>query len=301
MAATGLLALLDDITSLLDDIATMTKVTAKKTAGLVGDDLAVNAEKVTGVSAQRELPVIWAVAKGSLLNKLILVPAALVLSIIAPWLVTLLLIAGGVYLCYEGFEKSLHALCHGKNKNLDYAEVESRSVKPVNEQEKIKGAIRTDFILSAEIIVIALGVVKDMDLPIKIAVLSTIALAMTVGVYGLVALLLKLDDFALHLMASGRDRKLRYYSGSVLLRLVPYLMASLSILGTLAMFMVGGGIIAHNVHYVGEAVLSMMLLLIPYHAVADMLGAMFIGIAIGAIALTLVKLAQNSVAKLLRD
>lgn len=249
MAAGSLLALLDDIATILDDVAAMSKVAAKKTAGVLGDDLALNAQQVTGVKAERELPVVWAVAKGSLKNKVILVPAALAISAFVPWLITPLLVIGGAFLCYEGFEKVAHKFLHSKEEDAQHhAELKEALVNPAVdlvavEQEKIKGAIRTDFILSAEIIVISLGTVENAPFNQQLLVLVTIALAMTVGVYGLVAGIVKMDDAGLSLSqkASGLARG----AGRLLLATAPRLMKFLSIAGTAAMFMVGGGIISH--------------------------------------------------------
>jgi predicted DNA repair protein MutK len=256
MAGSSLLTLLDDIATLLDDISVMTKVAAKKTAGVLGDDLAVNAERVTGVRAERELPVVWAVAKGSAINKLILVPAALVISAILPWAVTPLLMLGGAYLCYEGFEKLWHFFTHREHEAVEEHEelLEAAADPAVDlvafEKTKIKGAIRTDFILSAEIIVIALGTVQGADLLARIGVLSAIAVLMTIGVYGLVAGIVKLDDAGLYLAertgASVWRRGLRAF-GHFILRLAPWLMKSLGVLGTAAMFLVGGGILVHGI------------------------------------------------------
>ncbi|WP_274571158.1 DUF808 domain-containing protein [Neisseria leonii] len=237
MASASLLMLLDDITSMLDDVALMTKMAAKKTAGVVGDDLALNANQVTGISAERELPVIWKVAKGSLVNKLILIPAALLISWLAPWLITPLLMAGGAFLCFEGVEKLLHKFFPSGQTQPDEAE-------PMDENAKIKGAIRTDFILSAEIIVIALGVAgAGTGLAERALMLSAVGLGMTVLVYGLVALIVKLDDFGLYLMNKGRTAEA---AGRGIIAVMPWLMRGLSIAGTLAMFLVGGGIIVHG-------------------------------------------------------
>lgn len=248
--ASSLFALLDDITSVLDDIATLTKVATKKTAGVLGDDLALNAQQVTGVSADRELPVVWAVAKGSFVNKAILVPAALVISAVAPWAIVPLLMAGGLYLCYEGAEKVLHRLFH--NKAEDEARSAERRAKLADqavdlvalEKDKIKGAIRTDFILSAEIIVITLGAVAQAPLTTQIAVLVSIAILMTVGVYGLVAGIVKLDDLGIYLSRRGDGMAAL---GRGILVATPWLMKGLSIAGTAAMFLVGGSILAHGV------------------------------------------------------
>ena len=267
--ASGLLALLDDIATLLDDVAAMTKVAArqgaaaaddvagmtqlaaKKTAGVLGDDLALNAQQVTGVRADRELPVVWAVAKGSMVNKAILVPAALAISALVPWLITPLLMAGGAFLCFEGTEKLLHKLFHSKSEEATHhgemiSAMGDEAVDVVAfEKEKIKGAVRTDFVLSAEIIVISLGTVAAASFAQRVLVLVGISILMTVGVYGLVAGIVKLDDLGLHLnrQASGVLRAL----GRGILSLPPWLMKTLSVLGTAAMFLVGGGILVHGV------------------------------------------------------
>jgi uncharacterized protein len=257
MALGSLLALLDDITTILDDVSVMTKIAAKKTAGVLGDDLALNAQQVTGVSADRELPVVWAVAKGSFINKLILVPAALAISYFLPWAITPLLMLGGTYLCFEGFEKIMHTLMHDPEDDLHTQEihhaVQDKSINLVElEKDKIKGAIRTDFILSAEIIVIALGTVAEANFIKQITVVSLIAITMTAGVYGLVAGIVKLDDLGLHLMQKkGQNtvRNMQRALGQKLLSATPYLMRTLSVLGTAAMFLVGGSIISHGVPY----------------------------------------------------
>lgn len=255
MATSSLLALLDDITTMLDDVSVMSQLAAKKTAGVLGDDLALNAQQVTGIAAQRELPVVWAVAKGSFINKLILVPAALLISAFLPWLITPLLMLGGAFLCFEGFEKIWHKLRHPETTDAHtqavHAAMQNTQTDLVAlEQEKIKGAIRTDFILSAEIIVIALGVVADAAITQRVLVLSIIAILMTLGVYGLVALIVKMDDIGLWLMQRNGQRLIAHAIrkfGYGLVNIVPYLMRLLSVLGTAAMFLVGGGIIAHGV------------------------------------------------------
>ena len=250
MAGSSLLTLLDDIASVLDDVALLTKVATRKTAGVLGDDLALNAEQVSGVQANRELAVVWAVAKGSALNKLILVPAALAISAFAPWAVTPLLMAGGLFLCYEGVEKVLHKLIHSKAEDGSrHAELTAALASPdvdlvAFEKQKIKGAIRTDFVLSAEIIVITLGVVAAAAFVAQVAVLAGIAALMTVGVYGLVAGIVKLDDAGL---ALSRRTGLQRALGAGIVRLAPYLMKALSIAGTAAMFLVGGGILTHGI------------------------------------------------------
>ena len=255
MAGTSLLALIDDIASILDDVAVMSKVAAKKTAGVLGDDLALNAYQVGGVHTDRELPVVWAVAKGSLKNKAILVPAALAISALTPWAITPLLMLGGAYLCFEGFEKIAHKLSHKHDDAAHHAEHINALTNPAVdmaalEKSKIQGAVRTDFILSAEIIVIALGTVASAAFGKQVAVLCAIAILMTVGVYGIVAGIVKLDDAGLHLsQKSGNNfwRKTQRAVGEALLNLAPYLMKGLSIVGTVAMFMVGGGILTHGI------------------------------------------------------
>ena len=256
MAGSSLLALIDDITTVLDDVAILTKVAARKTAGVLGDDLALNAQQVAGVKADRELPVVWAVAKGSLLNKAILVPAALAISALAPWAVLPLLMVGGAFLCYEGFEKLTHKFLHRRDEDpAHHAELVQAVSDPTMdlvalEQEKIKGAVRTDFILSAEIIVITLGTVAAAPFVTRVSVLTGIALIMTVGVYGLVAGIVKLDDGGLYLSQRTGDaysaRLLRAFGASVLTA-APWLMRGVSVLGTAAMFLVGGGILTHGI------------------------------------------------------
>jgi predicted DNA repair protein MutK len=251
MAGGSLLALIDDIATVLDDVAILTKVAAKKTAGVLGDDLALNAQQVAGVRAERELPVVWAVAKGSGVNKAILVPSALAISALAPWAVTPLLMVGGTWLCFEGFEKLAHRFLHDRAEDeAHHAEQLKALADPAVdlvafEQEKIRGAIRTDFVLSAEIIVITLGTVQDKDFLTQVAVLAGIALVMTIGVYGLVAGIVKLDDAGLYLsrQSSAAARKL----GAGIVVAAPWLMKGLSVAGTAAMFLVGGGIIVHGV------------------------------------------------------
>ena len=250
MAGTTLLALIDDIATIMDDVATMTKVAARKTAGVLGDDLALNAQQVTGVQASRELPVVWAVAKGSMVNKAILVPAALLISWLAPWLITPLLMLGGAFLCFEGFEKLAHKFLHSKHEDEAAHRETLQAVADPNvdlvafEKEKIKGAVRTDFILSAEIVVITLGTVAAASLGQRVAVLVGISLLMTVGVYGLVAGIVKLDDLGLHLQRSTSAFTRRI--GGAILGFAPWLMKTLSVVGTAAMFMVGGGILLHG-------------------------------------------------------
>jgi uncharacterized protein len=256
--ASSLLALLDDIATILDDVAVMTKVAAKKTAGVLGDDLALNAEQVSGVKAERELPVVWAVAKGSALNKVILVPVALALSYFLPVLIQPLLMLGGLYLCFEGFEKIAHKLLHSSAEDAAHEEeimkaVENPEVDFVAlEKDKIKGAIRTDFVLSAEIIVIALGSVALATFTKQVAVVVSIAAIMTVGVYGFVAAIVKLDDMGLYLLQKN-NRSARAV-GHGLMWFAPKLMKTLTIVGTAAMFMVGGSILVHGWPWLHHAV-----------------------------------------------
>jgi len=250
MATSSLLALIDDIATVLDDVAVLSKVAAKKTAGVLGDDLALNAEQVTGVRADRELPVVWAVTKGSLLNKLILVPAALLISAFIPWAVMVLLMLGGAYLCFEGFEKIAHKLFHKADEQQHKAEIQQALLNPqldlkTFEQDKIKGAIRTDFVLSAEIIVIVLGTVSNEPFLTQVTVLSLLALLFTLGVYGFVAAIVKLDDVGLYL--SQQSSAIQASIGRGLLAFAPWLMKALSVVGTIAMFLVGGGILLHGI------------------------------------------------------
>ena len=301
--ASSLLALIDDIATILDDVALLSKVAAQKTAGVLGDDLALNAEQVAGVSADRELPVVWAVCKGSLVNKLILVPSALVISLLIPWAVTPLLMVGGAYLCFEGFEKLAHHFLHSDaqdaahdaelmqalaNPQVDLAEVE---------KDKIKGAIRTDFVLSAEIIAITLGTVQNSSWMTQLTVLSGIALVMTLGVYGIVAAIVKIDDAGLYLSrrtGTGFGATTVQSLGHGLLRAAPWLMRFLSVAGTAAMFVVGGGILTHGLtplhHGIQEWVAPMVA---PLQAVLPLLVDVFTGIVAGALVLAVVTLGQR--------
>ncbi len=254
MGASSLLALIDDIALILDDVALMTKAAARKTAGVLGDDLALNAEQVTGVKADRELAVVWAVAKGSFINKLILVPAALAISAFAPWAVTPLLMLGGAYLCFEGFEKVAHKYLHGKAEDAEHTQNLERASgdRVALEREKVAGAVRTDFILSAEIIAIALGVVQGQPLLAQLLVLAAVALVMTLGVYGVVAGIVKLDDLGLYL--SQRAHAAARAVGRSILAAAPWLMKGLSVVGTAAMFLVGGGILTHGIAPLGHGI-----------------------------------------------
>lgn len=309
MAGGSLLLLLDDIAAVLDDVALMTKVAAKKTAGVLGDDLAVNAEQASGVRAERELPVVWAVAKGSFRNKCILVPAALAISYVAPWLITPLLIVGGLFLCYEGFEKVAHKFLHTAGEDVAHHEnlvehLADPSVDLVHyEQQKVKGAIRTDFILSAEIIVLTLGIVAAMDFSSQVLVLSAIGLIMTVGVYGLVAGIVKLDDAGLYLMqrqGPGIWSAVQRWFGGCLMVFAPWLMKFLAIVGTVAMFMVGGGILVHGFHGLDAGMktlttsLGEIATIGPVLAsVTPTLSAIVIGMVAGAVVLAVVLVWQR--------
>ena len=291
MAGSSLLALLDDIATILDDVALMTKVATKKTAGVLGDDLALNAEQVAGVRADRELPVVWAVARGSFVNKLILVPAALAISAFVPSAVVPLLMAGGLFLCFEGFEKLAHKYLHA-DEDPQQAEqaIMAALLDPATdmlafEREKIKGAVRTDFVLSAEIIVIALGTVKDAVFLKQVAVLTGIGIVMTVGVYGLVAAIVKMDDAGLYL--TGRRDAFSRAVGSGLLAFAPRLMRSLAVIGTAAMFMVGGSILLHGIpvaHHLQVAAQHALHTIPLAGGVLSVLGGMVLDLLAGVIA-----------------
>lgn len=309
MAGASLLSLLDDIASILDDVSLMTKVATKKTAGVLGDDLAVNAKKVTGVRAERELPVVWAVAKGSLRNKLILVPAALTISFVAPWLITPVLVLGGLFLCYEGFEKLAHSLSHSAPEAAVHRQALLRQVADpaldlvAYEKKKIRGAVRTDFVLSAEIIVLTLGIVADRSFATQVLTVSGIALIMTVGVYGLVAGIVKMDDAGLYLASrpgAGVWPRLVRRSGGALISFAPRLMKALGVVGTIAMFMVGGGILVHGIHPLNVAVgqladyiRAVAVAGLPLAALTPTLAGIATGIAAGAVVLGLVSLVQR--------
>ena len=309
MAGSSLLTLLDDIATLLDDVSAMSSVAArktalaaKKTAGVLGDDLALNAEQVSGVRAERELPVVWAVFKGSAVNKSIIVPIALLLSAFLPWLITPLLMLGGAFLCYEGFHKVAHKLLHTKAE--DEAEHEQRLNAVVNpdvdmvefEKQRIKGAIRTDAILSAEIIVIALGTVKDSTIGTQIVVLTAIAVLITIGVYGLVAGIVKLDDAGMHLLE--QTSKAKQAVGRFILRLAPRLMKTLSVLGTAAMFLVGGGILVHGIPPVAEALHHLEELVHGIPGLGVLVAILFNGV-VGVIAGGIIVGAQSLVQRML--
>jgi len=304
MAGAGLLLLLDDIASVLDDVALLTKAAATKSAGVLGDDLALNAQQVAGVRAERELPVVWAVAKGSFVNKAILVPAALAISAVAPWAITPLLMTGGAYLCYEGFEKLAHRMTRSADvRRAERAKLTQAVANPAVdlvafERDKIKGAIRTDFILSAEIIIITLGIVEAASLASQVAVLTGIAIIMTIGVYGLVAGIVKIDDAGIMLSQRAGDNgwpRLQRRVGRALLAGAPWLMKGLSVAGTAAMFLVGGGIIVHGVHALQPYVDGFATAATAVGGIGPMLGMLAplvanaaVGLVVGAVVLALV-------------
>lgn len=305
MAGTSLLALIDDIASILDDVAAMSKVAAKKTASVLGDDLALNAQQVSGVKADRELPIVWSVAKGSLINKAILVPLALLISAFASWAITPLLMIGGAYLCYEGFEKVAHKLLHGKEqvheKPEASPEVKSAADIAKVEKEKIKGAVRTDFILSAEIIVISLGTVAAAPFLSQVTVMVLIAVVMTLGVYGLVAAIVKIDDAGLYLSKlngeSGFMQMVRKF-GELIVNAAPWLMKTLSVVGTFAMFLVGGSIISHGLPFMHSLIEVLNnghqgLVSTLITGVTDLV----VGLIVGALVLAVVMLGQKILGK----
>lgn len=283
MAFSSLFTLLDDITAVLDDVSIMSKVAAKKTAGVIGDDLALNANQVSGkdIRPERELPIVWAVAKGSLINKIILIPLALLLSIYLPQAITVLLLLGGTYLCFEGAEKVLHSLFHRKS---------SEHHEAVSEASKIKGAIRTDFILSAEIIIIVLGTVQDSSTLTKILTLSAIGFGITIFVYGLVGLIVKLDDIGLWMLE--KKNALAKMVGNSIIFLMPWLMRSLSILGTIAMFMVGGGIFSHNLPFVHHFIEPLNLSPLLF-SLSDFIVGALVGLLLCLISLPILRLLKK--------
>ncbi len=302
MAGSSLLMLIDDIATVLDDVAVLSKVAAKKTAGVLGDDLALNAEQVSGVKANRELPVVWAVAKGSFLNKLILVPSALIISAFVPSLITVLLVLGGLFLCYEGAEKVIEKFFHHQEKSPAEHQKQLQALADDSvdlvalEKDKIKGAIRTDFVLSAEIVVIILGSVQQSSFEVQVMVVSGLALLFTVGVYGLVAAIVKLDDLGLYLLrksVAGSFNALQRFFGRGLLIIAPQLMKLLTIIGTIAMFLVGGGIIVHSFHWLHEKVsflvAQIVQLTVPFvDVIATILMEGIVGIAAGLVVLLVI-------------
>ena len=295
MAGASLLTLLDDIATVLDDVAVMTKVAARKTAGVLGDDLALNAQQVTGVRAERELPVVWGVAKGSFRNKLILVPAALLISVVAPWLIVPMLLLGGLFLCFEGVEKIAEKLFHHDN-DVKPQQISAENVDLVAyEREKIKGAIRTDFVLSAEIIVITLGTVQDHPFLTQAIVVSLIAAVMTAGVYGLVAGIVKLDDAGLYLVKHSNGAGFKHSFGSLLVNVAPYLMKTLAVVGTIAMFLVGGGIVVHSIPQIHTVVeqLTQQITFSGSHTIVPPLLNGIVGIIAGIAVLMVVSLVNK--------
>jgi len=306
MAGSSLLLLIDDIATVLDDVAVMTKVAAKKTAGVLGDDLALNAQQVSGVRAERELPVVWAVAKGSFINKAILVPAALLISAFIPWLITPLLMIGGLYLCYEGVEKLAHKFMHSESEEIQHQkELVQAVVNPdidlvAFEKDKIKGAVRTDFVLSAEIIVITLGAIATASFATQVVTVIAVAILMTIGVYGFVGLIVKLDDMGLHLLQKkGQGTWLSFQQGlgKILLLTAPKLMKALAVVGTAAMFLVGGGILAHGIPFMHSLQHSLQH---HYGSLVAGMGSLLANMVLGIIAGALVLAVISQFGKLLR-
>lgn len=293
MAGSSLLLLIDDIASVLDDVALLTKVAAKKTSGVLGDDLALNAEQVTGVKAERELPVVFAVAKGSLINKAILVPIALLISYYVPIMITPLLMLGGAFLCFEGWEK----IWHGKQEKQHHdTHLQNLNLSPeeliLHEKNKINGAIRTDFILSAEIITITLGTVSSSSISTQVGVLVGISLLMTIGVYGLVAAIVKLDDLGFFLLKAASS--FQQNIGKLILKLAPYLMKGLSIVGTAAMFLVGGGIISHGIPMIHHFVELTTPNISPLHILWPMFVDGALGLITGVLCVWLIGLLKTA-------
>ena len=284
----GLFAVLDDIAVLLDDAAVMSKVAAKKTAGILGDDLAVNAERATGFRASRELPVLWAITKGSFINKVIIVPLALLLSAYASWLIVPILLLGGCYLSYEGVEKIVHYFTHKGHDSASIEQVASEKELLEKEKAKIKSAVRTDFILSIEIIMIALGTVMEQPLSMQVIVVTLIAILATVGVYGVVALIVRMDDMGFFLISSAERLKglmasMLRAAGSFLVASLPWVIRALAVIGTIAMLLVGGGMFTHNLH--------------ALHQAAEVMPAFFINLLIGGIVGSVLVGAQKLVLK----
>lgn len=284
----GIFAILDDIATLLDDAAVMSKLAAKKTAGILGDDLAVNAEKATGFKASRELPVLWAITKGSFINKLIIVPLALLLSAYVPWLIVPILLIGGAYLSFEGVEKIYHFFAHQKQHEVAAKSAATKEELLKIEKDKIRSAVRTDFILSIEIVMIALGTVMEQALVVRVMVVSLIALLATVGVYGVVALIVRMDDmgFALILYAkrlSGAGAGLLNWTGAALVAMLPRVIRALAVIGTIAMLLVGGGMFTHNIDALHHAFDMLPLFIVN----------LAIGLVVGTVLLALMKLAAR--------
>jgi uncharacterized protein len=306
MAGLSLLTLLDDLASVLDDVAAMSKIAARKTAGVLGDDLALNAHQVSGVKAEREIPVVWSVAKGSFINKIILVPAALLISAVAPWLILPLLLLGGLYLCFEGAEKIFEKLFHHHHAKKSPVNLAADNLPPdivAYEKKKIKGAIRTDFILSAEIIAIVLGIVQELPFLTQLLVMGVVGICVTVLVYGLVAGIVKLDDLGFYLQEKNAEKGILWAIGSGLIALAPKLMKLLTIVGTIAMFLVGGGIVVHSIPYIHYALANIInnLPIIPYVSPSYVtIGNAFIGIVSGFVVLLLISLKNKLKTHLLK-
>jgi predicted DNA repair protein MutK len=285
----GFFALFDDIAVLMDDVATMSKMATKKTAGILADDLAVNAEKASGFVSKRELPILWKITKGSFLNKVIILPIAFLLSAYLPWAIVPILLLGGTYLAYEGVEKIIHYIFH-RDKNKAKAKLVERTPEEaaIYEREKIKSAIIVDFILSAEIVFIALGTVVEEDLSIQVPVVTVVALIATIGVYGLVALLVRMDDFGYNLIAKSKsENTTKAKFGLFLVNTLPLIIKGLTFFGTLAMVLVGGGIYVHNVHAIHDWV----------HSIPTILGEFLIGLVVGAIAVAFVTIFKKIIGK----
>ncbi len=278
--ASGFFALFDDIAALMDDVATMGKVATKKTAGILGDDLAVNAEKASGFLSSRELPVLWAITKGSFVNKLILLPIAFLMTAYAPWMIVPVLLVGGVYLAYEGAEKIYEYFVPHEEEKENRTEPMDREAILAQEKAKIKSAIVTDFILSIEIVIIALGSVMGHPLPVQIAVVTVVAFLATIGVYGIVAMIVRMDDFGMKLVEMDHGKNSFFKkTGTFLIRALPKVIKSLGVIGTLAMLLVAGGIFMHNIHYLHEML----------HALPSLAGELLTGLCVGAVALVVVK------------
>lgn len=283
--ASGFFALLDDIATLMDDVATMSKVAGKKTAGLLGDDLAVNAEKASGFLSDREIPVLWAITKGSFLNKLIILPVAFLLSAFVPVVIKVILVIGGLYLGYEGAHKIYEWISPNKKKS-DGKKIQDLTEEEIlkYEKEKVKSAIFVDFILSVEIIIIALSTVEGADLLNQIVVVSIIAIVATIGVYGIVALIVRMDEFGLKLInLNERENSFSDKVGKGLINALPWVIKTLSIVGTIALILVSGGIFVHNIHFIHDMVQSL----------PSILGEFLVGLVVGALTLPIVSLGKK--------
>lgn len=291
----GFFALLDDIAVLMDDVVVMGKIATKKTAGILGDDLAVNAEKASGFVSSREIPVLWAITKGSLLNKIIILPVAFLLSAFLPWIIVPILVVGGLYLAYEGAEKIVHFFMHLKDKDQEHTEKEIEDIIELSEEEilslekkKVKSAILTDFILSIEIVIIALGTVVGAPIGKQIAVVSFVALIATIGVYGIVALIVRMDDIGLAMVKRSKGKKgILKGVGSVLVNALPWIIKSLSVIGTIVLLLVSGGIFVHNSHFLHDLV----------HGIPSIVSEFFIGLIVGIIAMVFIGAGKKIIKK----